>query len=161
MRLQIHQANTSTFDQVMEHLDGLNGTAMPASTAPITGRTAPTFNSGTPSIPYLAPSSLNVLSRWLWVDQTVVESIGNGQFNINHLPKLHREEDARNRHVKATVEGIFNPFDKNKPPEVLVGQTKMHQAFKDPATFFQRMASLHLYSYLVLPGAWSWFGTVL
>jgi len=28
------------------------------------GRTAPTFNSGTPSIPYLAPSSLNVLSRW-------------------------------------------------------------------------------------------------
>ena len=35
-----------------------------------------------------------------------------------------------------TAEGIFNPFDKTKPPEVLIGQTKMHLAFKDPTTFF-------------------------
>jgi hypothetical protein len=136
MGIQIRQANTSTFDQLMERLDGLSGTAVPVSAAPITSGTAPTFNSGMLSIPYMAPSSLNVLSRWPWVDQTIVESIGNGQFDINHLPKLHREEDVRNRHIKATAEGIFNPFDKTKPAEVLVGRTKMHQAFKDPATFF-------------------------
>ena len=148
MRIQIHQANTSTFDQLMERLDEINSTTLPMSAAtsnigttltvpvisvPTTGVTP---NSGMSSIPYIAPSSLNVLSRWPWVDQTIVESIGNGQFDINHLPKLHREEDARNRHLKATAEGIFNPFDKTKPSEVLVGQTKMHQAFRDPTTFF-------------------------
>ncbi len=42
----------------------------------------------------------------------------------------------RNRHIRATAEGIFNPFDKSKPAEILVGQTKMHQAFKDSSTFF-------------------------
>ncbi len=93
-------------------------------------------NSGTSSIPYIAPPSLNVLSRWPWVDENIVEAIGNGQFDINHLPKLHREEDARNRHIKATAEGIFNPFDRSKPAEVFVGQTKLHQAFKEPASFF-------------------------
>src|SRR5436305_3778153 len=76
MRMQIHQENTSTFDQLMEHLGGLGGTTVPASApTPIISGTAlttpvisaPTIgiipNSGMPSIPYVAPSSLNVLSR--------------------------------------------------------------------------------------------------
>jgi hypothetical protein len=146
MGVQIRQANTATFDQLMERLDGFGNTLAPGdpnsrttTSAPVTASTplvGAIPSTGTSTAPYVAPFPSNVLSRWSWVDQTVVESIGNGDFDINHLPKLHREEDARNRHIKASVEGVFNPFDVTKPSEVLVGQTKMHQAFRDPATFF-------------------------
>jgi hypothetical protein len=89
------------------------------------------------SLPLAASSSLNLLSRWSWVtDETIIGSIANGNFDINQLPKLHREEEFRNRHGKATAEGVFNPFDRSKPSEVLMGQTKMHQVFKDLPTFF-------------------------
>ena len=30
------------------------------------------------------------------------------RFDINHLPKLHREEDVRHRHIKATMKNILN-----------------------------------------------------
>ena len=142
MTIQIRQTNASIFNQLMERLDGIGGETPLDRTGTITASpVVPTSvpgisNSGMSSIPYIAPSSLNVLSRWSWVDQNIVEAIGNGQFDINHLPKLHREEDARNRHIKATAEDIFNPFDRSKPSEVFVGQTKLHQTFKDPATFF-------------------------
>ena len=149
MGVQIRQANTAIFDQLMERLDGfgnvlasgsrsdpINRTTMSApvsASAPI-GGTIP--STGTSIVPYVAPFPSNVLSRWPWVEQTTVESIGNGEFNINHLPKLHREEDTRNRHIKMSIEDIFNSFDTTKPSEVLVGQTKMHQAFKESVTFF-------------------------
>lgn len=145
MGLRIRQASTATFDQLMERLDGLNNVFASGSRGGPSSRTAtlapvsatPTAGMITTSnVPYIAPSPSNVLSRWSWVDQITIESIANGEFNINHLPKLHREEDTRNRHIKTSIEGIFNPFDTTKPPEVLVGQTKMHQAFKDPDTFF-------------------------
>jgi hypothetical protein len=170
--IQIRQASTSTFDQLMERLDGLSGISAPtpANAGGLSGLSGPTpanaggmsglsgtfpptptisgglsgvspvlggmTSSGT-SLPLAASSSLNVLSRWSWVtDQNVIASIANGNFDINQLPKLHREEDFRNRHGKATAEGVFNPFDKSKPSEVLMGQTKMHQVFKDLPTFF-------------------------
>ena len=116
--------------------DPISGSA-PSAPVPASAPAVGMFpNSGTSIVRHIAPSPSNVLSRWSWVDQTIVESIGNGEFDINHLPKLHREEDTRNRHIKTSIEGVFNPFDTTKPSEVLVGQTKMHQAFKDPATFF-------------------------
>ena len=173
--IQIRQASTSTFDQLMERLDGLSGISAPtpANAGGLSGSSGPTpanaggmsglsgifaptptnsgglsgvsgvstvlggmTSSGT-SLPLAASSSLNVLSRWSWVtDETIIASIANGNFDINQLPKLHREEDFRNRHGKATAEGVFNPFDKSKPSEVLMGQTKMHQVFKDLPTFF-------------------------
>ena len=159
--IQIRQASTSTYDQLMERLDGLSGISAPTPAnaggmSGLSGIIAPTptnsgglsgvsgvspvlggiTSSGT-SLPLAASSSLNVLSRWSWVtDQNVIASIANGDFDINQLPKLHREDEFRNRHAKATAEGVFNPFDKSKPSEVLMGQTKMHQVFKDLPTFF-------------------------
>ena len=82
------------------------------------------------------PTSLNALAIWPWVEKVLVEAIANGEFDINHLLKLHREEEFHLCHIKATVEGVLQPFDKSKTPEVLIGRTKIHTTFKDPATFF-------------------------
>ena len=142
MTIEIRQTNASIFSQLMERLEGIDGEpSLDRTVTTIVPPVVPTSvpgvsNSGTSSIPYIAPPSLNVLSRWSWVDQNIVEAIGNGQFDINHLPKFHREEDARNRHIKATTEDIFNPFDKSKSAEVFIDQIKLHQAFKEPASFF-------------------------
>jgi len=102
----IRQTTSSTFDQLMEHLDSLNGAPSSAPdplpvpstvSAPI-----PTagFNSGMSTHYSLAASAppLNILLRWSRVDYNVVESIANGNFVINYLPTLYRAE--RNRHFK-------------------------------------------------------------
>ena len=116
------------FDQLAEHLDGLGAAARTTTVA---------ANSiGSSSMPLTSAPSVNLLSKWFWVDTNTIESIANNKFDINHLPKLHRQEEFRNRHVKATAEGVYQPFDKSKPAEIVVGQTKMHRTFKDPATFF-------------------------
>ena len=104
MTLQICQANTAIFDQLMEHLDGLGNVPAPdpkgdpisgtATSAPVSA-SIPAIgmisSSDTSTVPYIAPSPSNVLSRWLWVDRIIIESIGNGEFNINYLSKLHCE----------------------------------------------------------------------
>jgi hypothetical protein len=124
LMLEVHQGNKATLDKVMERLDGLDRSVA----APITGSSS--------SIPPFSSSPVkNVLSRWSWLEATTVESIANGQFDLNSLPKLHRQEEFRNRHVKTTVEGFHFPLDKSKPAEVIIGRTKMHLAFKDLPTF--------------------------
>lgn len=129
MMLEIHQANKVTLDQLVERLDGIGGVSL---TPPV-----PTVT-GIPSILPVTSSSSpiqNVLSRWSWVDTATVESIANGQFDLNSLPKLHRQQTLRNRHVKATAEGLHIPLDRSKPAEVIIGTTKMHLAFNNFPTF--------------------------
>lgn len=81
------------------------------------------------------PHSLNVLSRWPWVDKATVELIANGEFDINNLLKLHREEDPRNRHTRKVTESVHFPTDGSKPELMVPGRTKMQSAFKDLSTF--------------------------
>ena len=89
---QIRQSNHSTFEQLVEHVDAALDRLGSPSTAPKRGDTA---NTGTHTKPTVAatPSAVNVLKRWSWVDQATVDSISDGTFDINNLPKLHREED--------------------------------------------------------------------
>ena len=69
MTIEIRQTNTSIFSQLMEHLEGIGGE--PPLDRTVTTTVPPVVptsvrgisNSGTSSIPYIAPSSLNVLSR--------------------------------------------------------------------------------------------------
>lgn len=79
-------------------------------------------------------SPLNVLARWSWIDKTVVDSIVLGEFDLNSLPKLHREQNLRNKHVTKTMESYSIPLDGSKP-EIVTGRTKMDSAFPDLATF--------------------------
>ena len=83
---------------------------------------------------HIPDASLNVLSRWPWIDKDVMESIALGEFDIYHLPKLHREHMLRNRHVKSIKESYNIPLDGSRP-ELITGRMKMHQAFRDLPIF--------------------------
>ena len=76
----------------------------------------------------------NVLSRWPWLDRATIESIANGEFDINHLPKLHREEGPRNRYVMKASESWQIPLDGSRP-ELITGRTKLQSAFPDLQSF--------------------------
>jgi hypothetical protein len=78
---------------------------------------------------------LIVLSSWPWVDKDVLDSIALGEFDNQHLPKLHREHVLRNRHVKSLQESYSIPLDGSKP-ELISGYTKKHQTFQDLSAFF-------------------------
>jgi len=123
---EINNSFTSQFNQIIERFDKLeNATAVSLNPGP----GAPLGQTGNaPELP------LDVLSRWYWVDQATVDAICQGNFDINNLPKLHREENLRNRHSKAVTEGYSIPLN-GDPPELILGQTKMHSAFRDLPTF--------------------------
>jgi hypothetical protein len=117
--LSVRATINDTFTQLMDRLDEIETRGGPGPVnSHMTGN----------------PHSLDVLSRWPWVDKATVELIANGEFDINNLPKLHREEDPRNRHTKKVTEGVHFPTDGSKP-ELVTGRTKMQSAFKDLSTF--------------------------
>jgi len=117
--LEMQQSNTETFSQIMEWLDIIY---------------TPTTTAVLPVTPTVEIGFGNILSRWAWVEQSVVESIANGKFDIHSLPKLHRIEELHHRHIAKVTEGYRIPLDGSKP-ELLIGRTKMHAAFKDLPTF--------------------------
>ena len=84
-QIESRQANVDTFSHLMERLDNL-GTAPAVRTQ--AGVQPPAILTGTLPPPTVA---VNVLSRWSWLDLPTTESIANGLFEINSLPKLHRD----------------------------------------------------------------------
>jgi len=75
-----------------------------------------------------------ILSRWPWVDLSLAEDISNGKFNIYDLPKLHRDEYLRNRHITKSVDGVVHPLSGGKP-HVVQAKTKLQSSLKDFGTF--------------------------
>ena len=126
----INNDMSEKFAQLLDRLDKID----PSTSRRVT----PVPNYGLPGasalIGNIPDAPLNVLSRWPWVDKDVVNSIALGEFDIHHLPKLHREHTLRNRHVKSIKESYNIPLDGSKP-ELITGHTKMHQAFRDLPTF--------------------------
>ena len=84
--------------------------------------------------PVVPQMQQDVLSRWPWVKRSIVEDIANGQFDIYDLPKLHRDETLRNRHIVKSVEGITLPFSGGRP-QIIQARTKIQASFKDLQTF--------------------------
>jgi hypothetical protein len=127
-QIESRQANVDTFSQLMERLDNL-GTA-PAERSQA-GIQLPAILTGT-----LPPSTdaVNVPSRWSWIDLSTTESIANGLFEINSLPKLHRDAELRHQHLAKNFETFSIPLDGSKP-ELISGRTKMQSAFRDLSTF--------------------------
>src|SRR5947207_7995012 len=72
MTIEIRQTNASIFSQLMERLEGIDGEpsldrAVTTTVPPIVPTSIRGIsNSGMSSISYIAPFSLNVLSRWPW-----------------------------------------------------------------------------------------------
>src|SRR5207248_9486504 len=73
--LEMQQSNTETFSQIMEWLDIIY---------------TPTTTAVLPVTPTIEIGFGNILSRWTWVEQSVMESIANGKFDLHSFPKLHR-----------------------------------------------------------------------
>ena len=76
----------------------------------------------------------DVLSRWSWVEQTTIQNIVGGQFDIYDLPKLHQKEPLRSRHNMKAIEGYMFPVSGGKPSTV-TATSKFYRAFKDLKTF--------------------------
>jgi hypothetical protein len=66
------------------------------------------------------------------LDKSTAEAIR--YFDINHLPKLHREETARDRYLMKTAEGLRMSLDNGKV-ELLTTRTKLQSAFRDLLSF--------------------------
>ena len=126
--LGINYDMSEKFAQLLDRLDKIDPSTSRRVTPNYGMPNASTLTGNIPEAP------LNVLSRWPWVDKDVVESIALGEFDIHHLPKLHREHTLRNHHVKSTKESYNIPLDGSRP-ELITGRTKMHQAFRDLPTF--------------------------
>ena len=127
----------------MDRLDGME-LQPPNGLGPVSPIPGPTPAQGTNPL----GDPHNVLSRFYWVERSVVQSISDGDFDIHDLPKLHREEEQRMRHSKKVTEGVHFPADGGRP-ELVTGRTKMHLAFKDLATF--------LSAWMVYVSIRSWF----
>ena len=126
-QLESRRAILDTFTQLMERLDrlGTNPQEIPHA---VVGTEIPDILQGT------LPPAVNVLGRWSWIDLSTAEAIANGSFDLNSLPKLHREEGLRNRHLAKTVQSYVIPLDGGKPG-LVSGRTKMQSAFPDLSTF--------------------------
>ena len=100
------------------------------------------YHSNNPLSNSAAPGS-DILSRWPWIKKSTVEAIASGSFDINHLPKLHHEESARNhwQHNLKTTDGVHFPMDGGKG-ELVTVRTKMLTAFRDLPTF---LSAWHIY----------------
>src|SRR5437667_6906742 len=123
---EFHSSLQDTFTQFMDRFDALEQRGTP-STPP-----TPTRRSQGNPVPFGAPR--DVLSRWLWVDQKLVENISSGKFDIHFLPKLHRDEELRNANAKKTTEGLHIPADGGNP-QIVTGRTKMLDTFPNLAMF--------------------------
>jgi hypothetical protein len=108
----------------------LPNTAPVAHTLPFTGFPPGQFTGTTPT----PTPARDILSVWDWVDRTIIESIVNGSFDIQSLPKLQRDESARQRHTQQNVSAYVIPLDGNRP-ELLQGVSKLHKALADVAAF--------------------------
>ena len=75
-----------------------------------------------------------VLSRWPWVDPSIVEDISNGKFNIYDLPKWHCDEYLRNKHIAKSVDSVVHPLSSGRP-HMVQAKTKLQSSLKDFGTF--------------------------
>src|SRR5438046_1299419 len=107
----------------MERLDNL-GTASAERSHPVTQ--IPASLTGTHS-----SVAADVLAHWTWIDLPTAESIANGSFDINSLPKLHRDETRRNQHIAKTFESFIIRLDGSKP-KLVSGRTNIQASFNDP-----------------------------
>jgi hypothetical protein len=121
IQVAIRSTLNDAFTQLMDRLDGMDATQqlMQLNQPPVLGNT---------------PVSLDVLSRWPWIDRLLVESIANGEFDLNALPKLHQDITLRNRHITKTTDGYHLPIDDGRM-EFITSRIKIYTVFKDLPTF--------------------------
>jgi hypothetical protein len=76
----------------------------------------------------MPPTLSHLLEFFPWVEEAQVKKIVTGKFNINDLPKLFRDPDARQKNLEDTVHGIVTDLPTGKQ-KFLIADGKMHTAF--------------------------------
>ena len=95
-------------------------------------------------------ASDDVLSQWHWMTRPLVESIANGTFDIYDLPKLHRDQTLRDRHIQKNVEGVLQPLSGGKPIDTLKPEKRFYKKPEQPTTEVAIRSTLGADLYLVL-----------
>jgi hypothetical protein len=78
--------------------------------------------------------SIDVLSRWFWLDNATVKAIDLGNFDINELPKLQREESARNHYLTKASNGFRMSLDGSKL-ELITTRAELQSTFTNLELF--------------------------
>jgi hypothetical protein len=95
------------------------------------------------------PPAANLRSRWSWVDNALIQSIANGDFDIHSLPKLHSDESLRKKFTTSAIEGFFIPTNSAKGPELRDGTPKLYASFNDINIFLSAW-----YVYIMIRGTY-------
>jgi hypothetical protein len=132
-QIELQATLNDTFGQIMDRLDGMEDPGMGIRIAQTAQAQQLGFAQGT-NDPLPDPHDPHdVLSRYSWVNKSVIQSIADGEFDIHDLPKLHQEEEPRTNYKGKLTEGVHFPAG-GGAPEVVTTRTKMQTAFKDLTT---------------------------
>ena len=88
-----------------------------------------------PSKPLHRPPA-DILSQVPWVNIALIQSISVGNFDIFNLPKLHRDNSVRRKHVARSVEGILLSTGNTPQLEIVNGTTRLHTYFNEIGSFY-------------------------
>jgi len=126
LQTNTHQLNdiTAFMNEIRQRMD--SGTAQGPGGGPSSVTEPVTNNPG--NNPNSAPH--DILSRWPWVDRSLIEKIANGEFDIYDLPKLHRDEYLRNRHIAKSVDSVVHPLSGGRP-HIVHAKTKLQSSLRD------------------------------
>ena len=126
LQTNTHQLNdiTAFMNEIRQRMDsGMAQVRGDGPSSPVEPMTNPPGNIPTP-----APH--DILSRWPWVQRSLVENIANGEFDIYDLPKLHRDEYLRNRHIAKSVDSVVHPLSGGRP-HIVHAKTKLQSSLRD------------------------------
>src|SRR5947207_2927779 len=73
----------------------------------------------------------NLRSRWSWIDNILIQSIVNGDFDIHSLSKLHSEEFLRKKFIISIIEEFFILMNNIKTLELRDDILKLYASFND------------------------------
>jgi len=111
-QIELQATLNDTFSQITDRLDATE-TRPPPITEQDPGMGAQGINNPLPDPHY-------VLSRYFWVDKSVVQSIADGEFDIHD----HQEQEPRAQHNRKIAHGVHFPADGGKP-ELVTTRTEM------------------------------------
>jgi len=87
--------------------------------------------------PFTGTSSItsnSLLHYWPWVETAHLSAIASGTFDINQLSKLLRDEDARHKHFKETVDSVLTDLHSGKQ-KLVFGDSKLLSSLPNIQTF--------------------------
>lgn len=106
-------------------------------TAPIDGvnqQPALQLNYASASHSAASPNKSTPLRNFGWVEKSHFVTIASGTFDVNNLPQLLHDEDARRNHLIQTIHGVIFNIESDEP-RIVRGMTDFQASFPNIETF--------------------------